>query len=312
MQVAGFFHISAGALVPEQLVHYVRSVSGRIPLLCGEYIAYLHEGHAVLVAYPGMEATLREKSGPLCRDRSACGTDWETPTGGAAPSLASALAILRERCSEITVIAPFRPSEAPADAISNRDCYWQIGLPPSEPGSKLRNILRRAERDVAVQEDAWSPEHESLVGHYLNTRSLRPGTRAIYASLSSYAALGGDATHVAKVCLLSARMADGSLAGFTLGDLSGLSTAFYMFAFRDEKSPPGTADLLLSNLMRRAAELGHERMNLGLGINSGISFFKKKWHASPLAAYIETSWSFNGSSSRGGLLSSLLRRFSGG
>ena len=311
MHNVGFSHVSAGALVPEQLVHYVRAVTGRAPVLCGNHIAYIHERHAVLVAYPGMGATSCEDGGTLCWDWTACAPEKERRPANAVPSLAAALKILRRRCSEVTVLAPFRPAEAPRNATASHDCYWQTGLPPRESGGKLRNTLHRAARDVQVTEDAWSSEHDALVRRYLDARPLRAGSRSIYASLPSYAALAGDATQGPKVCLLSARSGDGRLAGFTLGDLSGLHTAFYMFAFRHDNAPPGTADLLLSHLMDRAAGLGLERMNLGLGINNGISFFKKKWGAAPLAPCVETSWSLDNRPRGSGLLALLLRRFSG-
>lgn len=312
---AGFSHISAGAFVPEQLVHYVRAVSGRTPVLCGGRVAYVHAGHAVLVAYPGLEATPDSESERSCWDWSACLPQQSDPVAvaappaAAAPSLAASLEMLKEHCSAVTVVAPFLPREAPTNAVVSLDCYWQMELPPQKVGAKLRNMLRRAERELVVAEDVWSSEHDALLRAYCRTRRLGHGVHAVYAALPMYVALGNDAIGGANVCLLSARLRGGGLAGFTLGDLSGLRMAFYMFAFRDAEAPPGTADLLLSRLMERATDFGHERMNLGLGINAGISFFKKKWGARPLAPYIETSWSLESGPRRQGLFASIRRRF---
>ena len=33
-------------------------------------------------------------------------------------------------------------------------------------------------------------------------------------------------------------------------------------------------------------------LNLGLGINPGVAFFKRKWNARPWLPYVETSWEF--------------------
>jgi hypothetical protein len=64
-----------------------------------------------------------------------------------------------------------------------------------------------------------------------------------------------------------------------------------MFCFRNtDLAPPGSADLVLSGLLNEALQRGHTRMNLGLGVNAGIRFFKRKWGAEPFLPYVEASW----------------------
>lgn len=278
--------------MPEQLVHYVRAVSGRKATLCEGYAAYRHEGQAVLVAYPGTAGA------DAWSGQAALWAAYADAKGGAPgfpppeperPSLAGVLAELARDCRKVTVLAPFFPLEAPEHAQVSRDCYWQLPLPAPKPGQKLRNMLARAARDVETAPEAWGDEHEALVRQYLHTRPLQPGTRAIFAALPRYAS-GTEGT----VFLLAARRKNGDLAGFSLGDFSGLHTAFYMFSFRRGDAPPGTADLLLAGLIRHAETLGHGRMNLGLAVNGGIAFFKKKWGAEPFLPCVETSWEFSG------------------
>jgi hypothetical protein len=43
-------------------------------------------------------------------------------------------------------------------------------------------------------------------------------------------------------------------------------------------------------LLEEARQHGQTRMNLGLGVNAGISFFKRKWGAEPFLPYVEVSW----------------------
>ena len=81
-----------------------------------------------------------------------------------------------------------------------------------------------------------------------------------------------------------------------------------MFSFRHPEAPPGTADLLLDALVRKSVEFGHMNMNLGLGINGGIGFFKKKWGALPCLPYVETSWSFGSVTSEARGVGGWLRR----
>jgi hypothetical protein len=128
-------------------------------------------------------------------------------------------------------------------------------------------------------------DHSALVQHYLDERRLAAGTRHIFRQLPRYleTSAGG--------LLVSARRADGRLAAFAVGEFASLSTAFFMFCFRDpDLAPPGSADLALSGLLREAHERGHTRMNLGLGVSAGIGFFKRKWGAEPFLPYVEVSW----------------------
>ncbi len=295
MYGSSLFHIAAGALVPEQLTHYVRAVSGRTPFAAGEYVAYRHGRHAVLAAYP----QYGEPGEPETEREAFVRNGLLAPV-----PLDAALGALRENCDSVTVLAPFRPAEAPAHAASgSADAYWQISLPAADPGQKLRNMLRRADREVTVQSEAWHDEHAALVERYLASRPLPPGTRSIFAALGAYA--GGDGGNVA---LLAARRADASLAAFLIGDFTSLHTAFYMFAFRSPDAPPGASDLLVGHLLAEAEERGHSRVNLGLGINGGIAFFKKKWGAVPFLPYVETTWDFTAKSTS--VLASLRSLFS--
>lgn len=316
--------IQAEACVPEQLPHYVQSVSGRKGFICGAYAAYMHEGHVVLVAYPGSSRTGALEAEAL----RVCGAGPESagrlPDGAGLVSLEETLPELRSRgCSSLTVLSPFTPREAPdaASGRATRDCYWQLPLPAPKAGAKLRNMLLRASRDVCLQKEGWSPEHQELVDLYLRTRPLPAGTRALFSSLGAYVngRQGKDAftataraADEGKVLLLAARRRDASLAGFAVGDYSALDTAFYMFAFRYPDAPPGTADFLLSGLVRHGEEMGHRRLNLGLGISDGIGFFKKKWGASPYLPYVETTWDLPGKDAQGSSgLKGLLRRLLG-
>ena len=320
MSFASLAHITAEAVVPEQLVHYVRAVSGRRAVLCRGWAAYIHEGHAVLVAYPP------EGSGepapdlrPALEDLRLGACRAEAGGGGMAPRGANTRELA---CSRVTVLAPFRPAEAPEGAFGKSDSYWQLSVPAPAPGAKLRNMLVRAGRELRLEEEDWSPACAGLLRHYLQARPLPPGTRAVFEALPRYLGapgLDGAAGETAPernpgVVLLAARRKDGALAGFSVGDFSGLRTAFYMFSFRRPDAPPGTADALLAGLLDKARQLGHGRMNLGLGINDGIGFFKRKWGAVPFPPYVETSWDLRPEGAlprRGGGLFGRLRRWIG-
>ena len=60
----------------------------------------------------------------------------------------------------------------------------------------------------------------------------------------------------------------------------------YMFNFSSkDRSTPGASDLLLSEIINHARTEQKKYINLGLGINSGVTFFKTKWGGIPFLPY---------------------------
>ncbi|MDR2696297.1 MAG: SPASM domain-containing protein [Deltaproteobacteria bacterium] len=269
MHARAFSHITAQALVPEQLVSYVTAVAGSRPVLCGGCVAYDYGEQRTLIAYapgslPGEDAGAAE----------------------AAMNAAVRAALADGGCTALTVLGPARPAAAPPDAAIREDAYFflPLPLPPGEAGQKLRNMLRRGSRECSVTEERWQEEHTALVGNYLDSRPLEAGMRHIYGRIPAYLASSPEAV------LFAARDASSRLLACAVGDFSGLSAAFYMFAFRRPDCPPGVADVLLHAIACRAAERGHQHLNLGLGVNKGIAAFKRKWGASLRLPCVQSSW----------------------
>jgi hypothetical protein len=255
--------VTSHAVVPEQVVAYVSAVSGSRPRMVGPCVGYDCGGEFVLVAYP-----------------------LHDPRDEGAMAEAVTLALEIPGLRRITVIGPVWPKPAPAGSRLEEDCYYAIPVPPPRPAQKLRNMLRRASRELTLEQGRRCGEdHMSLVQLYLDERPLAPGTRHIFGQLRSYLAASPGSL------VLSARLGDGRLAAFVVGEFSSLHTAFFMFSFRDLRSaPPGSTDLLLSGLLDEAAHRGHRRMNLGLGINEGIRFFKGKWGPVNFLPYVQVTW----------------------
>lgn len=275
--------LTALALVPEQLVHYVRGVAGSELRFANGYAVYLAGGEAVLVAAPTADAPDLDKY------------------AGEEPEIAPELELERAIAevsswpglTRLNVLGLVRPESAPAEGYTEtRDSYLVIDLPfgkPGDnfagiPGQKLRNMLRRAARDLVIAVEPWSTECQTLAKSYTGSRVLEAGTRFIFEHLEPYAA-------APSVKIFTARgRADGKLHGFCIGDFTPFDTAFYMFAFRHPDATPGTADLLLHALVDEAQRQGHQRVNLGLAINGGIGFFKEKWGARRFMPLVESSW----------------------
>lgn len=253
--------INAGAVIPDQLTAYVKAVSGLESSPCGDCILHRAGPLGVLAAYP-----------------------LNAPEDSEKLNEAVAEALRQPGLEALTVLAASVPAQAPGDSVRNRDRYWMLPLPLPAPGVKLRNMLRRGGRECEIVPDGWSNEHEALVREFCARKKMDDGTNYIFARLGDYLRNAPDAA------LFSARNKQGNLLACAIGDYTAFSTAFYMFAFRASTAPPGCADALLAAIAREGARRGHGKLNLGLGIDSGVEFFKKKWGAVPWLPYVETSW----------------------
>ena len=254
-------NITSRAVVPDQLIPYVRAVSGLDSSLLGQCV--LHQGgdQAVLVAFP-----------------------LHNPLDKAAAEESLRLARNMPGFKHLSVLAP---CELEGMENAKMDNYWQLPLPPPPPNVKLRNMLRRAQREIVVEQskgaDAWTAEHENLAMEFRQRKqeTLDEGMHWLFSHLSQYLEQAEGAL------LFSARTEDGALAALAIGDFSPFATAFYMFACRKQNAPPGTADALLQAIATEASLRGHIRVNLGLGIDRGIEFFKRKWGAKPYLPLVE-------------------------
>lgn len=295
MPSTGLAPVVAHAVVAEQLVHFVQAVGGATPRACGDFVAYVHAPphtparHVTLVAFPDVWPEVETGQKAFCDALNAA-----VSATLAEPGLQS-----------LTVLAPVRPAAAPPDCECRHDAYLGLEVPPFGSGrtpQKLRNMISRAQRDVTIERETWSAEHAALVQHYITTRPLAPGTRRTFQAIPRYLQAAPGAV------LFAARSRpDHSLQSFVVGDYSGLSSAFYLFAFRYPQSPPGCADALLAALLREAENRGHSAFNLGLGIHQGIVRFKNKWRCHTAFPYVETSWSVPAPSS--GWLTAIHRLF---
>lgn len=266
---------SAWAVVPEQLTCYVRSTTQAVPVRFKSCLAYEAADNLILIGYP-----------------------LQDPLNHQAVQDSLTMAMKSTRADKITLLAACRlgrdvvpdgwvlENAEQSEAASMQDEFLTLSLPCGTLPQKVRNMIRRAAREVSIRQASnLEKDHINLVQLYLKHRILDSGTRLIFRNLERYT------EECPGSLVVSAWTADKKLAGFSIGDFTGLETAFYMFSFRDpDAAPPGTADLLLHELLAEGAKRGHRRMNLGLSVNPAIAFFKKKWKAQAFLPYVETTW----------------------
>lgn len=266
------------AIVPDQLPLYVQAISGIKPVILNGFPFYLNDGHGVLPIFGG---------------------------NAEEASLAVDLALAMPGLKKLTVLATYAPPQAPASATITKDSHWVLDL-PAHPGQKIRNLLKRAGREIRLEQTAgktaFTEQHKNLCKLFgaRKKASLNAASLFIFTKIEPYLQAQTNAK------LFSAWQGD-SLAGFAVADFTSMEYPFYMFAFRKENAPPGTADLILASIIAEAEASGYEQLHLGLGINPGVEFFKKKWGARILFPHVETTWSI----SKKGFFSGLAQKLFG-
>ena len=268
------------AYVPEHLPGYGRAFSGGgEPFLLGSYLGYLREETLVWVGYPLGEAFQEEK-------------------------MKSALAAVINKCrpSRVAVLAP--SFSGAGGEKKSADFYYRLELTSLRVPPKLRNMIRRAGRELTVKKSReFGREHQTLIDAFLGSREVEEGTRMIFSKIEDYL------SSVPTAWVFEARDSGGNLAGFDVADFAAKEYAFYLFNFRSRPSPvPGTSDLLLHALIREAQERGKSYVNLGLGINDGVAFFKKMWGGRPFLRHEVTLFSPSRPSFWQSIFEGMLRR----
>ena len=269
-------YILEHAHIPEHLPHYVSAISRTEPFLIDGFVAHLAGTQLVFIGYP-LRGDFNEKQ--MLDALDDVKTRFEPTT--------------------VSIIAPTLPTALEGCSPSSTDEYYRLDLSRPRIPKKTRNMLTHARREVTVSIGEFGREHKRLVKAFLRDHRLDNASRFIFQRLPEY--VQSD-----SALLFEARTPRGDLVAFDIADFSARDYAFYMFNFRSRKRRiPGASDLLLSQVIARAQADGKRYLNLGLGIDAGVAFFKKKWGAMPFLDYVSYTQASNVGESLNEMLDSL-------
>ena len=251
-------YVEENAYLPEHIPQYVSAISMTEPLLFDDYVVHAKREHLIFVGYPLKESFNEKQMGRAFKD-----------------------AMKRCKPESVTLIAPAIPSCVNGRDHPPSDHYYRLELATLSISQKLRNMLTRASRELSVERTrTFSREHKKLVNNFLETHRVDGGTQFIFKRIDKY--LSSSITG----WVFDARNNRGELVAFDIAELKPRDYTIYMFNFTsDALYVPGASDLLLSNVVQVSKEEGKKYVNLGLGINRGVTFFKKKWGGVPFLPY---------------------------
>jgi hypothetical protein len=187
----------------------------------------------------------------------------------------------RFKPSEVALTAPTISPSIAGCLKHPSDHYYRLDLSALSVPQKLRNMLRRAGQEISVERvKNFDREHRQMVNNFLNSHPIDGATQLIFEKIPEYMSASNTAW------AFDARNRKGELVAFDVAEFGPRHYALYMFNFSSRsRYVPGASDILLAEVIRHAKAEHKRYINLGLGINPGVIFFKKKWGGVPLLPY---------------------------
>jgi hypothetical protein len=207
---------------------------------------------------------------------------------------------LQERCEKIVkqVLERFRPEslrfigpEIPlflTDSCIERrkDRYYRFDIEQARVKNSLRRVAEKASQELDVERaNVLHKEHEILISELLKRERLRPRVKELYHAMPDYVSRSSSA------CVLNARDKKGRLSAFYILELGAKHFTTYLIGTHSKKNyVPHASDLLFLKMIELTREEGKNEINLGLGVNEGITRFKEKWGGVPFLNYEECEY----------------------
>lgn len=276
--------LSVRAAVPEHSVPFMQAMSGGKVLLRGDYVFYTADDWLMAMGYKlGCAATLHGISEDY---RMVSDTVFDMASFEAA--LEEALeATGAERC---WAIAPELP-ERLRPFTENQDVLFTLGAGAPVP-ELLRGPVRKAGMRLTVREGRdFTAGHRRLWAEFLGRVTMRPNVRALYAGTDAALALAREGKTGLDLRLLDAVDTEGNITASLLLDYTPAAFSSYIIgAHSREHYAPHATDLLFSAMLQKAQAEGKSFVHLGLGVNEGITRFKRKWRGEVRAPYAMAAW----------------------
>ena len=272
-----------GAVVPEHSAAFMAAVSGGEPFVESGFLFLSADDWLMAVGYPlgaSADATPKDKATLEVFDE------------------ALTKALRRSGARTCWVVAPELPERLQSSVVDS-DRFYLLDADAGVP-SQLRGPVAKAATLLTVSEDrVFSPAHRRLWAEFLGRVTMRPNVRELYARTE--AALAASRASAATgfispdLRLLNALDADGNLAASLLIDYSPDAFCSYIIGAHSRRHyTPHATDLLFASLLERAKAEGKRYIHLGLGVNEGITRFKRKWGGRPALPYVMASFSPEG------------------
>lgn len=284
------------AAVPEHSVAFMQAMSGGRAFCVDDYLFLAAEDWLMAIGYPLLDAGDAADAALLPEPREyAVNSDASAAFESA---LDRALALTGARACWLA--APAVPPRLSAN-VENRDVFFMLPCDAPVPAALRRPVARASERLRVTEDRAFAAAHRRLWAEFLSRANMRSNVRELYARTEAVLAASRAAEDKAEggrplldLRLLSAWDGERLCAALLLDYSPKAFCSYIIGAHSRENYSPHATDLLFASMLKSCAAEGKAYVHLGLGVNEGISRFKKKWGGREALPYVMASWTEKG------------------
>jgi hypothetical protein len=251
--------ILSRAYVPEHVVGLMTRVSGGEPFLIEDYLCVGVQDLVIVVGYP-LERDFHVDQLEKIVER----------------------AVETFRPARLSVVAAELPSSLCASCREREsDYYFTLNLDGKRMRSALqKSVMKAMELAIVEHANGLGQAHQELASEFVDRVDPPPRVRELLFRMWDYVGQSDDSL------VLNAWRPGGELAAFYVLDLSAKDFSTYIIGCHSKKNyVQGVSDLLFHEMMNVSKECNKKYIHLGLGVNRGISQFKKKWGGKPSIKY---------------------------
>ena len=247
------------AYVPEHTVSLMRIISGGEPFFKDGFLYFKGPYWIIIVGYP-LSGEFSE--GRIVKMVSYIGEKYDF--------------------DYIWLIAPHIPDNLKKDATAySKDYYYTLDLNSFSPPQRLLRQVEKARREVTVRiSKAYTKEHSELSKKFMEEKDTDPFVKGLYESMETYLFLSQSAL------LIDAYDLEERLVGFYVIETVAENFITYLVGCRKtDNGPRWASDLIFAKMVEIAIDMRKKYIHLGLGVNEGVTRFKKKWGGMPTIPY---------------------------
>lgn len=172
------------------------------------------------------------------------------------------------------------------DKVTERDIFYTLAADAPVPAA-LRGPVAKATALLRIEHSCeFTPAHRRLWAEFMGRKALKATVRELFARTPQMLT-----TPNTPLRLLNAWDAAGNLTACLLMDYSAAHFSSYIIGAHSQSAyTPHAADALFAAMLQESRRRGQDFVHLGLGVNEGISRFKRKWGGQAVLPYVLAAW----------------------
>ena len=252
-------YILRNAKVPEHIPALMAGISQADLFLVGPFLCLAKDDWLIFVGYP-LEGDFSEDSFSFALEK-AMAFSHPLRTWFIAPKIPASL--------------------VPKIKSREDDFYYRLDLQSPQISRSLIRAAEKASQALSLSSSRlFSEEHILLTEEFLQRQELPQRVYHLYLRLKDYLAFSETSL------LLSAWDRGNRLSAYYVLELGAEKFLTYVVGCHSKPNyVPHASDFLFYEMIQVAEKTQKEYVHLGLGVNEGISRFKKKWGGLPFLKY---------------------------